>query len=106
MTLSLVVTPPIDKSVNQLIDLFFNDYSFAPLFISVGTSVLNHSADPNQQQNYLNVRPAGCATPVDTLEAVSRAADAICEGDIVESFVWQNMNFGMLPTLAVTSCIR
>ncbi|KAK7804592.1 hypothetical protein U0070_015432 [Myodes glareolus] len=58
----------MDKS-----DLFFHDYSIAPLFV---------------QENYLHVKPVAAGGDMKKhLMLLSRAADSICDGDLVDSQV-------------------
>ena len=68
-------------------DLFFYDYNLAGLFI---------------QENYLQAKPtvAG-ADKKKLMELVSKAADSMAQGDLVETEVRRSMNWGLLPTAAV-----
>ncbi|KFZ56599.1 Replication factor C subunit 1, partial [Antrostomus carolinensis] len=76
----------IDKS-----DLFFHDYSLAPLFV---------------QENYIHVKPAAAGGNVKKhLVLLSRAADSICDGDIVDKQIRSKQNWNLLPTQAVYASV-
>ncbi|CAJ0963742.1 unnamed protein product [Ranitomeya imitator] len=61
----------IDKS-----DLFFHDYSMAPLFV---------------QENYVHVKPAAAGKSEEHLLLLSKAADSICDGDLVDRAIRSNI---------------
>lgn len=69
-------------------DLFFNDYSMAPLFV---------------QQNYLQVAPKCPKNEVS--ERVALTADALSIGDLIEKRIRSNMAWSLLPTQAVFSSV-
>ncbi|XP_014642269.1 PREDICTED: replication factor C subunit 1 isoform X2 [Ceratotherium simum simum] len=76
----------VDKS-----DLFFHDYSIAPLFV---------------QENYIHVKPV--ASGGDTkkhLMLLSRAADSICDGDLVDRQIRSKQNWSLLPTQAIYASV-
>lgn len=76
----------IDKS-----DLFFHDYSLAPLFV---------------QENYLHVRPAAAGGDLKShLVLVSKTADSICDGDIVDKKIRSGQNWSLLPTQAIYASV-
>lgn len=76
----------IDKS-----DLFFHDYSLAPLFV---------------QENYLHVRPAAAAGDLKShLVLVSKTADSICDGDMVDKKIRSGQNWSLLPTQAIYASV-
>ncbi|XP_036618227.1 replication factor C subunit 1 [Trichosurus vulpecula] len=76
----------VDKS-----DLFFHDYSIAPLFV---------------QENYLHVKPAAAGGDVKKhLMLLSRAADSICDGDLVDRQIRSKQNWSLLPTQAIYSSV-
>lgn len=76
----------IDKS-----DLFFHDYSLAPLFV---------------QENYLHVRPAAAAGDLKShLVLISKTADSICDGDLVDKKIRSGQNWSLLPTQAVYASV-
>jgi replication factor C subunit 1 len=68
-------------------DLYFHDYNLAGLFV---------------QENYLASKPtAAGGNKKKLMELVSRAADSIAEGDLVEKGIRSGMNWSLLPTAAV-----
>ncbi|XP_053712315.1 replication factor C subunit 1-like [Synchiropus splendidus] len=76
----------IDKS-----DLFFHDYSLAPLFV---------------QENYLHVRPAAAGGNLKShLVLLSKAADSICDGDLVDRRIRSGQNWSLLPTQAIYASV-
>ena len=66
-------------------DLYFYDYNLAGLFV---------------HENYLSSKPAG-ADGHKLMECVSKAADSISQGDIVEKEIRSGMNWSLLPTAAL-----
>uniref|UniRef100_A0A8C4JNN6 Replication factor C subunit 1 n=1 Tax=Dromaius novaehollandiae TaxID=8790 RepID=A0A8C4JNN6_DRONO len=76
----------IDKS-----DLFFHDYSLAPLFV---------------QENYIHVKPAAAGGNLKKhLVLLSRAADSICDGDLVDRQIRSKQNWNLLPVQAIYSSV-
>ncbi|XP_031198274.1 replication factor C subunit 1 isoform X4 [Mastomys coucha] len=76
----------MDKS-----DLFFHDYSIAPLFV---------------QENYLHVKPVAAGGDMKKhLMLLSRAADSICDGDLVDSQIRSKQNWNLLPTQAIYASV-
>ncbi|NP_001006456.2 replication factor C subunit 1 [Gallus gallus] len=76
----------IDKS-----DLFFHDYSLAPLFV---------------QENYVHVKPAAAGGDLKKhLMLLSRAADSICDGDLVDKQIRTKQSWNLLPTQAIYSSV-
>ncbi|XP_064547571.1 replication factor C subunit 1 [Drosophila montana] len=75
-------------SIYDKCDLFFHDYSMAPLFV---------------QQNYLQVLPQGNRNEV--LSKVAAAADALSLGDMVDKRIRANSAWSLLPTQAVFSSL-
>nr|XP_016926450.2 replication factor C subunit 1 [Drosophila suzukii] len=69
-------------------DLFFHDYSLAPLFV---------------QQNYLQVSPQG--NKKDVLAKVAATADALSLGDLIEKRIRANSAWSLLPTQAFFSSV-
>ena len=68
-------------------DLYFYDYNLAGLFV---------------QENYLQAKPASAGSDKKKLmELVSKAADSVAQGDLVEKGVRSGMNWSLLPTAAV-----
>ncbi|XP_063740002.1 replication factor C subunit 1 isoform X2 [Eleginops maclovinus] len=76
----------IDKS-----DLFFHDYSLAPLFV---------------QENYLHVRPKAAGGDLKAhLMLLSKTADSISDGDLVDRRIRSGQNWSLLPTQAVYASV-
>ncbi|XP_008580209.1 PREDICTED: replication factor C subunit 1 [Galeopterus variegatus] len=76
----------VDKS-----DLFFHDYSIAPLFV---------------QENYVHVKPVAAGGDMKKhLMLLSRAADSICDGDLVDSQIRSKQNWSLLPTQAIYASV-
>ena len=68
-------------------DLYFFDYNLVGLFV---------------QENYLQAKPAAAGGDKKKLmELVSKAADSMAQGDLVEKAVRSGMNWCLLPTAAV-----
>lgn len=68
-------------------DLYFYDYNLAGLFV---------------QENYLQSKPAAAGGDKKKLmQLVSKAADSMAQGDLVEKGIRSGMNWGLLPTAAV-----
>ena len=63
------------------LDLFFNDYSLGPLFV---------------QENYIHVKNRG-----DLLHRLSKAADSIAQGDLVDRKIKRGENWELLPIQAI-----
>ena len=77
-----------NMSIHDKSDLFFHDYSFAPLFI---------------QDNYLMVTPH--APRNQTLDRVAECAESLALGDIVEKSIRSNNNWSLLPVQACYSSV-
>ncbi|XP_068628353.1 replication factor C subunit 1 [Battus philenor] len=78
----------VNMSINDKSDLFFYDYSLAPLFV---------------QENYLQVVPH---CPKDKiLEKLSQAADSISLGDLVEARIRGSQAWNLLPVQAMYSSV-
>ncbi|XP_054634941.1 replication factor C subunit 1 isoform X2 [Dunckerocampus dactyliophorus] len=76
----------MDKS-----DLFFHDYSLAPLFV---------------QENYLHVRPAAARGDAKAhLVLLSKTADSISDGDLVDRRIRSGQNWSLLPTQAIYASV-
>lgn len=76
----------IDKS-----DLFFHDYSLAPLFV---------------QENYIHVRPTAAGDNLKNhLVLLSKTADSICDGDLVDRQIRSRQTWSLLPTQAVYASV-
>lgn len=75
-----------NHTIDDLFGFFFADYNIMPLFIF---------------ENYPRNRPASG----DQLKAISRAADSICLGDLVEKQIRSNQNWSLLNTHALYSTV-
>ncbi|KAM4710072.1 replication factor C subunit 1 [Discoglossus pictus] len=76
----------IDKS-----DLFFHDYSLSPLFV---------------QENYVHVKPAAAGGNLKKhLLLLSKAADSICDGDLVDRAIRSKQTWSLLPTQAIYASV-
>ncbi|XP_034280711.1 replication factor C subunit 1 [Pantherophis guttatus] len=76
----------IDKT-----DLFFHDYSLGPLFV---------------QENYIHVKPAAAGNNLKKeLILLSKTADSICDGDLVDRQIRSRQNWSLLPTQAIYSSV-
>nr|XP_054365049.1 replication factor C subunit 1 [Mirounga angustirostris] len=76
----------VDKS-----DLFFHDYSIAPLFV---------------QENYIHVKPVAAGGDMKKhLMLLSRAADSICDGDLVDRQIRSKQNWSLLPAQAIYASV-
>uniref|UniRef100_A0A2A4JBC5 Replication factor C subunit 1 n=1 Tax=Heliothis virescens TaxID=7102 RepID=A0A2A4JBC5_HELVI len=75
-------------SINDKSDLFFYDYSLAPLFV---------------QENYLQVEPH--CPKHEVLQRISKAADSISLGDLVDARIRRNQAWSLLPTQAMYSSV-
>ncbi|KAJ2080222.1 DNA replication factor C complex subunit Rfc1 [Coemansia sp. RSA 988] len=72
------------------LDLYYSDYGIVPLFV---------------QENYIDTRPNGAANDLEALEHLSRAADMIAEGDVVEGKLRGSQQWGLMPLHATLSCV-
>ncbi|KAJ8733747.1 hypothetical protein PYW07_014298 [Mythimna separata] len=75
-------------SINDKSDLFFYDYSLAPLFV---------------QENYLQVAPH--CPKHEVLQRISDAADSISLGDLVDARIRRQQAWSLLPTQAMYSSV-
>ncbi|XP_004681405.1 PREDICTED: replication factor C subunit 1 isoform X1 [Condylura cristata] len=78
-------------SLVDKLDLFFHDYSIAPLFV---------------QENYVHVKPVAAGGDMKKhLMLLSRAADSICDGDLVDRQIRSKQNWSLLPTQAIYASV-
>ena len=78
-------------SFHDKTDLFFEDYNMAGMFV---------------QENYLQSKPSDARNDrVKLMELVSKAADSIAWGDLVEKTVRRDMHWELLGTAAVFSSV-
>ncbi|PRD25218.1 UNVERIFIED_CONTAM: Replication factor C subunit 1 [Trichonephila clavipes] len=72
-------------------DLFFHDYSIAPLFV---------------QENYVHVVPTSIEGNKNKhLTLLSETADSICIGDIIDKQIRSGNNWNLLPTQAIFASV-
>ncbi|KAK5119341.1 hypothetical protein LTR85_007697 [Meristemomyces frigidus] len=92
--------PASKSSLNDKQELYFNDHEFAPLML---------------QENYLGTNPARTNMYNDnakmkklaTLDLVSKAADSISDGDLVDRMIHgSQQQWGLMPTHAMFSFVR
>lgn len=83
------------KKMDERINLYFNDYSLSPLFVQemyLKANMNHHSRDRKGQYQ--------------VLAQLSMAADSIADGDLINTRIYSNQDFKLLPVHAVASCIR
>ncbi|KAL0125553.1 hypothetical protein PUN28_004575 [Cardiocondyla obscurior] len=78
-----------NMSLNDKINLYFNDYNITPLFI---------------QENYLDIRLSQ-VSPLERLERIANAADSISTGDLIEKMIRTNMMWSLLSMHACFSFV-
>jgi len=78
-------------TINDKSDLFFYDYSFHPLFV---------------HENYIGVTPfAAQGDRKQHLRCLSKAADSIAEGDLVDRKIRSEQAWSLLPLQAIYSSV-
>jgi replication factor C subunit 1 len=87
------------ETLNDKLDYYFQDFSFVPLFVQVGHTIesavrcLPTMITVSFQENYLKNAPsrAGRGDDPDTqmkrLDLISKAADAISDGDLIDRMI-------------------
>jgi replication factor C subunit 1 len=85
-------------TLNEKIELYFNDHEFSPLML---------------QENYLGTNPiraagySGKESNLKKLELASEAADSISDGDLVDRMIHgSQQQWSLMPTHAVFSFVR
>ncbi|KAK6465321.1 DNA replication factor C, large subunit [Scheffersomyces coipomensis] len=87
-----IYLPNSNHSLNDKIDLYFNDIDFAPLMI---------------QENYLSTSPLGVHTQPEHLERVALAADDISLSDQINSLIRSSeQQWSLLPFHGVMSSVK
>ncbi|OQV24394.1 Replication factor C subunit 1 [Hypsibius exemplaris] len=76
--------------VDEKMDLYFEDYSFVPLFV---------------QQNYLNVQSRIAKNVYQELELISKTADSLSLSDLVDRDIRSKQQWSLLPIHAVFSAV-
>ncbi|XP_022092745.1 replication factor C subunit 1-like isoform X2 [Acanthaster planci] len=78
-------------SLTDKMGLFFHDYSIAPLFV---------------HENYLSIAPKRAKGDIKQhLGLLSRAADSICSGDLVDRAIRTTQRWSLLPTQAIFASV-
>ncbi|KAL5014468.1 hypothetical protein ScPMuIL_008738 [Solemya velum] len=78
-------------TLNDKSDLFFHDYSFAPLFV---------------HENYPHVFPySASGNPKRHLSLLARTADSICDGDLADRRIRSEQMWSLLPTQAIYASV-
>lgn len=86
-----IFNPSSGKSLNDQLELYFNDIDFAPLMI---------------QENYLSTRP-NVLTKLDHLKKVAEAADSISYSDRINSAIRSSeQQWSLLPFHGVMSTVK
>lgn len=91
--------PSSKATLNDKIELYFNDHEFTPLMI---------------QENYLSTKPAllnsvssSREAKVKALELADQAAESISDGDLVDRMIHgSQQQWSLMPTHAVFSSVR
>jgi len=91
--------PTSKATLNDKIELYFNDHEFTPLMI---------------QENYLTAKPARAQNAdspkehgLKVMRLVDQAAEAISDGDLVDRMIHgSQQQWGLMPTHAVFSTVR
>ena len=81
-------------TLNDKIELYFHDYSFVPLFIQVGRTMLLHAVYLFvPQENYLKTNPSrvrdleGPIKTLKQLKLMEKASESISDGDLIDSLI-------------------
>lgn len=81
-------------TLNDKIELYFHDYSFVPLFIQVGRTMLWHAVHLFvPQENYLKTNPSrvrdleGPRKTLKQLKLMEKASESISDGDLIDSLI-------------------
>ncbi|GAB6018816.1 replication factor C subunit 1 [Chamberlinius hualienensis] len=78
-------------SIHDKSDLFFYDYSLSGLFV---------------QENYLSVSPDAVSKQKSShIDLVSKVADSICTGDLIEKLIRSEGHWNLLPTEAMFASV-
>lgn len=87
-----IYNPAAKHSLNDKINLYFNDIDFTPLMI---------------QENYLYTRPTNVSSSFEHLERVAEAADDISQSDHINSLIRSSeQQWSLLPFHAIMSLIK
>lgn len=87
-----IYNPNSNHSLNDKIDLYFNDIDFTPLMI---------------QENYLFTKPTNTTSTFNHLERVAAAADDISKSDHINSLIRSSeQQWSLLPFHAIMSSVK
>lgn len=91
--------PSSKSTLNDKIELYFNDHEFSPLMLQenyLGTNPILSNNAPNQKMKNLKA-----------LELASKAADSISDGDLVDRMIHgSQQQWSLMPAHAVFSFVR
>ena len=86
------------KTLNDKADYYFQDHSFMPLMV---------------QQNYINQTPSsvnqytGRERDVRLMQAITRAAESISDGDVVDRMIHSaEQHWSLMPMHGIVSCVK
>jgi replication factor C subunit 1 len=92
--------PASKSTLNDKQELYFNDHEFAPLMLQE-----NYLGTNPQRSNMYNDNPK--MKKLATLDLVSKAADSISDGDLVDRMIHgSQQQWGLMPTHAMFSFVR
>lgn len=92
--------PASKSSLNDKQELYFNDHEFAPLMLQE-----NYLGTSPQRTNMYNDNPK--LKKLATLDLVSKAADSISDGDLVDRMIHgSQQQWALMPTHAMFSFVR
>ncbi|SEI30754.1 YALIA101S01e06898g1_1 [Yarrowia lipolytica] len=84
--------PSSKATLNDKIELYFNDHDFVPLMI---------------QENYLNVQPSGGGDNKERLRKTLVAAESISDGDLVDKMIHgSQQHWSLMPLHGFLSAVR
>ncbi|KAJ1964514.1 DNA replication factor C complex subunit Rfc1 [Dispira parvispora] len=87
-----------ESSFADLLDCYFHDYSLAPLFVQENYLVPGSTWARNRSRS-----PRDLA--IYELEALSHAAEAISDGDLMAQVINSSQQWSLLPAHAAVSCV-
>lgn len=76
------------QPLNEQLDLVFHNSDLVPLLV---------------QENYINYRPLNVTCEISHLERVVKAADAISDGDLVNTYIQKSQNWNLMPFASIQS---
>lgn len=92
--------PAAKSTLNDKQELYFNDHEFAPLMLQE-----NYLGTNPQRTNAYNANPS--MKKLAQLDLVSKAADSISDGDLVDRMIHgSQQQWGLMPTHAMFSFVR